>query len=172
MASGATRRPVAVPDEGEMVPSPPLTVEDVPSIPEPAPPAPPKVEPTPEQSDPNAEMWPSGPTAMEVLEWKNLHGSDSVYVTSISPTNHVVWRTLTRFEYRRLVKTLEQSVATGTVSSAEANLNNEEQICEICVLHPKFTRQQLAGELAGLPSVIAQEVMEASAFVSLEVRQL
>jgi hypothetical protein len=42
----------------------------------------------------------------------------------------------------------------------------------MCILFPKFDRTQLNGELAGVPSIIAQEVMEASGFVALEVRQL
>lgn len=105
-------------------------------------------------------------------QWKEQYGADSIYVTSLTPTQHMVWRTLTRFEYRRLVKNMEQAVAGGTMSQAEANMNNEEQIVEICSLFPKYSRQELAGELAGIPSIISQEVMEASAFVSLEVRQL
>jgi hypothetical protein len=152
-------------------------------VPEPEP-APPPPDPTPEsppvppdadaevEQDPASEIWEGGPTYAMLHAWKEQYGPDSIYVTSITEKQHVVWRTLTRFEYRRLVKNMEQAVATGTLSQAEANMNNEEQIVEICALWPKYSRQQLAGQLAGLPSIISQEVMEASAFMSLDVKQL
>jgi hypothetical protein len=60
----------------------------------------------------------------------------------------------------------------GQLSSAEANLWNEEAIAEICCLYPAYDRQSITADLAGLPSLIAQEVLEASGFVALEVRQL
>lgn len=121
---------------------------------------------------PNDEIWIGGPTMATVEQWKDQHGDGNIYVTAVTPSVNVVWRTLTRFEYRRLVKNMEQAVATGQVSQAEANLNNEEQVCELCMLFPQFTRQQMAGELAGLPSLISQEIMQASGFEALEIRQL
>lgn len=125
-----------------------------------------------EDLDPNDELFPGGPTIGTIQEWKQEFGEDSVFVTSLSPTKHVVWRTLNRFEYRRLVKQLEQAMAGGTMTQAEANMNNEEQIAELCILFPSMNRAQMAGEQAGLASIISQEVMEASGFVPMEVRQL
>jgi hypothetical protein len=40
------------------------------------------------------------------------------------------------------------------------------------MLYPKFDKNNAVGFMAGLPSLIAQEVLEASGFVALEVRQL
>lgn len=178
--SEATRRAVSMPEEDQFVnedPSQPVAPEPV-AAPEPVPepavpaPAPAAAEEGLPPLGPNDEIWDGGPTMGQIDAWKEQYGADSIYVTSLTPSFHVVWRTLTRFEYRRLVKNMEQAVQGGTLSQAEANMNNEEQIVEICALYPQFNRQQLAGELAGLPSIISQEVMEASAFVSLEVRQL
>ena len=107
----------------------------------------------------------------DVARWKAQYGSDSVFVTSLTPSYHVVWRTLARTEYRELVGALQDSLARG-VSQAEANLDNEERIAARCILFPPVTVASLASELAGLPSLIAQEVMEASGFNSHEVRQL
>lgn len=121
---------------------------------------------------PDDELWPGGPKMAQIDQWKAELGEDSIYVASLSPTRHVVWRTLTRFEYRRLVKAMEQAVASGQVSQAEANMNNEEQIAELCFLYPKYTRAQSAGEMAGVATAVSQEIMERSGFAVLEVRKL
>jgi len=112
----------------------------------------------------------NGPTAGSVKAWKKTHGE--VYVTSISFDKHIVWRVLTRLEYKQLVKKMEQLVAAGQLSNAEANMWNEEAIAELCILFPSYDKNSLTGEMAGLPSLISQEVLEASGFVALEVRQL
>ena len=116
------------------------------------------------------EIWPGGPTAGLIKIWKKEHGE--VYVTSLSFEKHIVWRTLTRIEYKHLVKKMEQLVAAGQLSSAEANMWNEESIAEICILFPSFDKAAITKEMAGMPSLISQEVLEASGFVALEVRQL
>jgi hypothetical protein len=116
------------------------------------------------------EIWPGGPTAGLIKVWKNEYGE--VYVTSLSFDKHIVWRTLSRLEYKNLVKRMEQLVQAGQLSSAEANMWNEEAIAEICILYPSFDKQALTKEMAGMPSLISQEVLEASGFVALEVRQL
>lgn len=181
-AAGATRRAVSMPDEPVMTPPPSVLheevlgggqVEDVPAVQstQSAPPVNQAAD-EPAELGPNDTIWDGGPTVATVEGWKDQHGAGNIYVTAVTPEVNVVWRTLTRFEYRRLVKTLEQSVATGTISQAEANLNNEEQVTELCVLFPQLNRQTMSGELAGLPSLISQEVMQASGFEALEVRQL
>jgi hypothetical protein len=183
--AGATRRAVTVPDEPEVAEVPPTRAEQivaeqalggrVEDVPAPAPkpqPAANTDEPQIPELGPDDEIWDGGPTMAVINQWKDQHGDGNIYVTAVTPTLNVVWRTLTRFEYRRLVKGIEQAVSTGQVSQAEASLNQEEQVCELCMLYPQATRQLLSGELAGLPSLIAQEVMQASGFEALEVRQL
>jgi len=123
-----------------------------------------------EDLDPTTPLFENGPTVGEIIEWKKLHGS--VYVTSFDIDQHYVWRPITRFEYRRLVKQMEQAIASNQVTQAEANMNNEESMCELCILWPKLPRSEMAGEMAGVASIISQEIMEASAFVALDVRQL
>jgi hypothetical protein len=49
---------------------------------------------------------------------------------------------------------------------------NEESIAELCILYPTLNKADMTGVMAGIPSLIAQEVLEASGFVALEVRQL
>ena len=115
-------------------------------------------------------IWEGGPTAKMIKDWKVEY--EDVYVTSLTFDKHVVWRVLNRLEYKQIVKRMEQLIQAGTLSSAEANMWNEEAIAEICVLYPKFDKSTLSGSMAGMPSLIAQEVLEASGFVALEVRQL
>lgn len=121
-------------------------------------------------ADPNEEIFPGGPKWAQIEAWKKEFGD--VYVTSFSTESHVVWRTLTRFEYKRLVKSMEMSLSTGQVTQAEANFNNEELMCEMCVLFPPMTKVEMTGDQAGKASIISQEIMEASGFVALDVRQL
>ena len=123
-----------------------------------------------EDLDDAEEIWDNGPTAGMIKAWKALHGD--VYVTSLTFDKHVVWRTLARSEYKQLVKKMEQLVQAGQLSTAEANLWNEEAITEICLLFPDYTKVSMADDMAGIPSLISQEILEASGFVALEVRQL
>ena len=115
-------------------------------------------------------IWDGGPLAGTVKDWKKQYGD--IYVTSITYDKHIVWRVLNRAEYKLIVKKMEQLVQAGQLTTAEANLWNEETISELCMLYPKFDKNNAAGLMAGLPSLIAQEVLEASGFVALEVRQL
>jgi len=115
-------------------------------------------------------IWPGGPTAGQIKLWKKEYGD--VYVTSITYDKHVAWRTLNRLEYKNLMKKMGQLVQAGQLTESEASLWNEESISEICILYPAFDKQSLVSEMAGLPSLIAQEVLEASGFQALEVRQL
>jgi hypothetical protein len=123
-----------------------------------------------EDLDDAEEIWDNGPTAGMIKAWKELHGD--VYVTSLTFEKHVVWRTLARSEYKQLVKKMEQLVQAGQLSTAEANLWNEEAITEICLLFPDYTKVSMADDMAGIPSLLSQEILEASGFVALEVRQL
>lgn len=123
-----------------------------------------------EDLDDSEKLWEDGPTAGHIKEWKDRYGE--VYVTSISYDKHVVWRVLNRVEYKQIVKKMEQLVQAGQLTSAEANMWNEETIAELCMLFPEYNKKTAATMMAGVPSLIAQEVLEASGFVALEVRQL
>jgi hypothetical protein len=123
-----------------------------------------------DQLEDDVEIFEDGPTAGQVKAWKKMHGE--VYVTSISFDKHIIWRVLSRIEYKQLVKKMEQLIQAGQMSQAEANMWNEEAIAELCILYPSYDKRSLTEDMAGLPSLISQEVLEASGFVALEVRQL
>lgn len=123
-----------------------------------------------EELEDHVAIFENGPTAGQIKAWKKEHGE--VYVTSISYDKHIVWRVLSRIEYKHLVKKMEQMMQAGQITSAEANMWNEEAIAELCILFPSYDKRALTEDMAGLPSLISQEVLEASGFVALEVRQL
>jgi len=123
-----------------------------------------------EDLDDSEEIWEGGPTAGTIKAWKQQFGE--VYVTSITFDKHIVWRVLSRIEYKNLVKKMEQLVQAGQLTSAEANMWNEEAIAKMCILYPQYDDIEMNGVMAGIPSLISQEVLEASGFVALEVRQL
>lgn len=125
---------------------------------------------TVEELQDDVEIFDNGPTAGQIKFWKKEFGE--VYVTSVSFDKHIVWRVLSRIEYKQLVKKMEQMMQAGQMTSAEANMWNEEAIAELCILFPSYDKRALTEDMAGLPSLISQEVLEASGFVALEVRQL
>jgi len=123
-----------------------------------------------EDIDPTTEIWVGGPTAGDIVAWKEKHAD--IYVSSFTDDYHVVWRPMNRFEYKMHVKNMENIAQSGSFTQAEASLINEESICEICVLYPSFSRDKVPSELAGAPSTLAEDILEASGFVTLEVRKL
>lgn len=124
----------------------------------------------PKPANINEPIFEGGPPLAQINAWKDQFGD--VYITSLSATRHIIWRTLTRFEYRRLVKQMEQATSGGMVSQAEALMNQEEMIAELCILFPPLSRAELASQQAGVASLISQEVMDASGFQAQDVRVL
>lgn len=123
-----------------------------------------------EDMDPKAPLWEDGPTAGQTVEWKRHFGE--VFVSSFDLDKHYMWRTLNRNEYKQIVRQVEKLVSSGQMSQVDANMYNEEIITEVCLLHPKLTRQDFNSNLAGLPSIISQQVLESSGFNTIDVRKL
>lgn len=120
------------------------------------------------------ELWEGGPTFGDVKAWKEEYGDENIFLSVINATlnKFCIWRTLDRHEYRQLVKKLEQAIQSGQVSETEATMNNEEDIAQLCVLFPPYDKNNRKGTNAGFPKLIANDVMEQSGFVEVEVRQL
>jgi hypothetical protein len=121
-----------------------------------------------EDMNPDEVLWPDGPTAGQIIEWKEEFGD--VYITSLTFDEHVVWRTINRGEYRAAMQHMEKLMANGNVSQSEALMENEEVITEMCLLYPKLTRKQFSGKKAGLPTILAQQILEASGFNPIDIR--
>lgn len=123
-----------------------------------------------EDMDPKEELWPQGPTVASILEWKEKYGD--IYVTSITIDKHMVWRTMNRFEYKQMVKEMEKASQQGGLTAAELTMFQEEYVASLCLLFPKVTKAELVQDMAGVATMISQEVMDNSGFVPLEIRQL
>src|SRR5207249_5185008 len=109
---------------------------------------------TTEEPDDSEELWDGGPTFGQIKLWKKEFANCDIYVTSVTPEKHFVWRTMTRAEYRNLVKQMEQQASNG-MSQAEVNLNNEETAAELCIIFPKYQRTDAISQMAGVASIIS-----------------
>ena len=123
-----------------------------------------------ESLPPDEILWDEGPTAGDVVSWKKQYGD--VYITNVTLEKHVVWRTLKRSEYKNIVRQIEEVLNNGAMSQTEANMLSEEMTCQVCILFPKYTAKDFDGEMAGLPSILSQQINEASGFSTIAVRQL
>lgn len=123
-----------------------------------------------EEADPNAELWDGGPTVADAVAFKAEYGD--IYVTTVTYDKYVLWKTLNRGEYRRVISTLEDMTNAGEASPAELSLYQEELICELCMLSPKMSVGDFEGGLAGLPSLLSQQILESSGFNALDTRGL
>jgi hypothetical protein len=103
-------------------------------------------------------IFPGGPLMSEVHSWQKQIADQGMghrlFVTQVAPDFIVIWRTLSRTEYKEIV----------AVPNTDP-LQREEMICEQCVLWPRdFNYAVMAQGLAGVPSLIAEQIMTASGF--------
>lgn len=105
--------------------------------------------------DGEAEFFPDGPTLNMVEGWRSRY--KNIFATEFDDETFI-WRTITRFEYKDLLK----------VKNADA-LYREERICERCVLWPEdYSFVSMSGGKAGIPSIISEQIMEKSGFAAGE----
>lgn len=109
-----------------------------------------------ELSDLKDELFPGGPTYEQIEAWKEQYGD--VYMTEYDDNEVYIWRTLTRAEYKQVMAMTNLSPAA-----------REEKICHIAVLYPSnFNELAQARGKAGVPTVLAEQIMEKSGFLPTE----
>lgn len=118
--------------------------------------------------DPETEIWTGGPKAGKVIEWMEQY--KKVYTTSFDWDDHVVWRPLKRREQAQITNHLES--LPQEMTEMEINMVNEELICKTCVLYPDFSNQDFDDLLAGIPTLIAQQILERSGFTAIAMREM
>lgn len=102
------------------------------------------------------ELFPGGPTYEQIEHWKAQYGD--VYMTEYDDNEVYIWRTLTRAEYKQVM------AMTNLAPAAR-----EERICQIAVLYPaSFNELEQARGKAGVPTVLAEQIMEKSGFLPTE----
>ena len=106
----------------------------------------------------------------DVDAWKDEFGD--VYASPTDPVEgkYTIWRCLTRPEYGALSKQLDKALAGG-MDQIDASMANEDSITELCVLFPPYDRRD-PKNLAGYAKRMANDIMEMSGFVEVEVRKL
>lgn len=107
------------------------------------------------------KIFPGGPTRQQLEDWKAEY-NDKIYMSEFED-KAFIWRPLTRFEYKSILK----------LQNADA-LFREERICETCVLWPEdYKYDDMADGEAGIPSLLAEQIMDASGFTaSSEAKKL
>ena len=116
------------------------------------------------------ELWPGGPTVGHAKAWQEEYGK--LYMTSIDADTHIIWRPISRFEYKNHIKRMEALNAQRQLSQADATFKSEESLAAIGMICPLFNPQAPDDGLAGVPSLIASQIMDASGFVAMAVREL
>lgn len=120
--------------------------------------------------DNDEEMWPGGPTVGMMKEWKAHFGK--LYITSIDADTHIVWRGISRPEYKAHVLAMERLNAQGNLSPSQITMKNEESLAAIGQLFPAYNPAVPDDGLAGIPSLIASEIMDASGFVAMSIKEV
>ena len=118
--------------------------------------------------DPETEVWTGGPTAGKVLEWMEEH--KHVYVTSISFEDHIAWRPLKRSEYAKISGRIE--IEAEDKGEIELQMLNEELVCRTCVLFPDYSKIDFDDLLAGVPTLVSQQILERSGFTAISLREM
>lgn len=124
----------------------------------------------PEDLEPDTILFEGGPTAGDIVEWKKAFGR--VYLTEISFDEYIIWRTINRREYRELVKKINLVMETTGMHEVELNMYNEEVICQLCILFPVMDEEEFETQLAGMPAIISQQILEQSGFRPIDTRGL
>ena len=98
-----------------------------------------------------------GPTYDQVENWKQEH--DDVY--RIDFENEVyIFRTISRFEYKQLMNSLEGN-------QENSGWFREEKLCNMAVLWPKdYNHDKMSNGKAGIPTVVSEYIMSKSGFNS------
>ncbi|HLO11243.1 MAG TPA: tail chaperonin [Pseudoneobacillus sp.] len=106
------------------------------------------------EQDGDKEIYEGGPTFNQLEAWKSQF--KAIYLTEFDDENVFIWRALNRKEYKDVMK----------IDNAD-QFYKEERICEKCVLWPQnFGFLAMSGGKAGIPSYIAEQIMDKSGFVA------
>ena len=98
-------------------------------------------------------LFPGGPLQSQVDSWKKQWTGYDIFASEIAD-NMFIFRTLNRFEYKQIV----------SLPNTDP-LIREEIICETVTLWPeKYDWKRMATDKAGIPSTLAQVIMEKSGF--------
>lgn len=116
------------------------------------------------------EIWDGGPTVGQAKEWKEAYGR--IVVGTLDNGDRYMIRPLNRTEYKNHIIAQERTRNDSNLQSAET-LATEESIALIGILWPQMDERQIRTfGLAGLPTLISQQILEISGFVAAQTVEL
>lgn len=116
------------------------------------------------------EIWDGGPTVGQAKEWKAAYGR--IVVGALDNGDRYMIRPLNRTEYKNHIIAQERARSEGNLQAAET-LATEEAIALIGLLYPPMDERQIrTWGLAGLPTLISQQILEISGFVAAQTIEL
>lgn len=102
-----------------------------------------------EEGDPDRELFEGGPLVSDINKWKEEFGE--VFATSID-MEMFLWRPLRRKDYKEIIET------GGSI------YDKEERYCAKCILWPENYDFKSESIKAGLPTVLAEQILIKSGF--------
>ncbi len=116
------------------------------------------------------EIWDGGPTVGQAKEWKEMYGR--IVVGTLDNGDRYMIRPLNRTEYKNHIIAQERTRNDSNLQSAET-LATEESIALIGILWPRMDEREIRTfGLAGLPTLISQQILEISGFVAAQTVEL
>lgn len=97
------------------------------------------------------------PNQAQIDAWKKQYGD--VFVSGFSDKEIYLWRTITRPEYIKIQRELQEP------GQPIDQFRMEEATCEVCVLW-KSTKESWADGKAGTPNALAEQIMQNSNFLA------
>jgi hypothetical protein len=96
-----------------------------------------------------------------IAGWKAEFPNCEIYAMRFAEKESYVFRTMTRFEYKQLLKAAQ---STTFQTTQDLEMYNEETIVEKCVLYPLINKVEMEGMKAGTVTLLADSIMNASGF--------
>jgi hypothetical protein len=93
--------------------------------------------------------------------WKTEFPNCELYAMRFTEKEAYVFRTMTRFEYKQLLKAAQ---STTFETPQDLEMYNEETIVERCVLFPQINKVEMGAMKAGTVTLLSDAIMNSSGF--------
>jgi hypothetical protein len=103
------------------------------------------------------KRFPDAPAQVQIDAWKAKHSE--VFVSGFSDSEIYLWRAITRPEYIKIQKELQEPNAPVD------QFRLEELVCETCVLWKSIKTSWAEGK-AGTPNALSEQIMQNSNFLA------
>ena len=112
-------------------------------------------------------LFEDGPSIHQIRQWREIYAG--VFVTSFHEDFHVVWRIITRAEWKTIEARVER---IEDISYFDRDNRFVEELAASCCLYPRFRTSDFDRGLAGIPELLSRQIIAASGFACSDVREL